>query len=177
MLKEFDEAFRRMADGLARGEESAWTELYDHIGPALFQYALARLGRRADAEDVLQEVFARASRIGERIHEVREPRTWFYGLVRNESNRHHGKRRPVGSLDEAPEPIVETHTERDRAIADELSRLPPAQREVVTLRVWHRMTFAEIAELQGVPVDTASSRYRYGIQRLRSLMKEEEIGR
>ena len=53
-----------------------------------------------------------------------------------------------------------------------LSRLPQAQREVVVLKVYREKTFGEIAELLGVSLNTAASRYRYGMERLRNLLKD-----
>ena len=47
-----------------------------------------------------------------------------------------------------------------------LSRLPQAQREVMVLKVYREKTFGEIAELLGVSLNTAASRYRYGMKRL-----------
>ena len=53
-----------------------------------------------------------------------------------------------------------------------MSRMSENFREVVTLKVWGGLTFAEIATTLGIPANTASSRYRYGIEELRRLTKE-----
>jgi DNA-directed RNA polymerase specialized sigma24 family protein len=52
-----------------------------------------------------------------------------------------------------------------------LAQLPVEQREVIVLRVWHRYTFEEIAELQQASPNTVSGRYRYGIDKLRKSLK------
>lgn len=53
-----------------------------------------------------------------------------------------------------------------------MAQLLPIYREVVTLKVWGGLTFAEIAEALEIPANTAASRYRYGLIELRKLTKE-----
>jgi RNA polymerase sigma-70 factor, ECF subfamily len=53
-----------------------------------------------------------------------------------------------------------------------MSRLPDIYRDVITLKVWGGLTFAEIADALGIPAKTAASRYRSGLTELRRLTKE-----
>ena len=62
--------------------------------------------------------------------------------------------------------------ERDQLIQKAMSGLPDIYREVLTLKVWGELTFAEIAEILQIPVNTAASRYRYGLGELRKLTKQ-----
>jgi RNA polymerase sigma-70 factor (ECF subfamily) len=62
--------------------------------------------------------------------------------------------------------------ERNQLIQDAMSQLPEMYRQVLTLKVWGGLTFAEIAETLGIPANTAASRYRYGLVELRKLTKE-----
>jgi len=62
--------------------------------------------------------------------------------------------------------------ERTQLIQDAMSRLPEIYRQVLTLKVWGGLAFAEIAETLGIPANTAASRYRYGLAELRKLTKE-----
>ena len=55
---------------------------------------------------------------------------------------------------------------------DAMSRLPDIYREVVTLKIWGGLTFAEIADSLQIPANTAASRYRYGLEQLRRLTGE-----
>ena len=52
-----------------------------------------------------------------------------------------------------------------------LNELPPEQRSVAHLKLWLDMTFEEIAETQGIPLNTAASRYRYAIDKLRTRLR------
>ena len=62
--------------------------------------------------------------------------------------------------------------ELSQLIQGAMSRLPDIYREVITLKVWGGLTFAEIADTLGIPANTAASRYRYGLVELRKLTKE-----
>ena len=62
--------------------------------------------------------------------------------------------------------------EHSQLIQAAMSQLPDIYREVVTLKVWGELTFAEIADSLNIPANTAASRYRYGLEELRKLTKE-----
>ena len=62
--------------------------------------------------------------------------------------------------------------ERAKLIQDAMAKLPEIYREVVSLKVWGGLTFAEIADSLEIPANTAASRYRYGLQELRKLTRE-----
>jgi RNA polymerase sigma-70 factor (ECF subfamily) len=61
--------------------------------------------------------------------------------------------------------------ETQRLLEDAVKSLQPIYREVVTLKVWGGLTFQEIAETTGVPLNTAASRYRYALDGLRETLK------
>jgi RNA polymerase sigma-70 factor (ECF subfamily) len=52
-----------------------------------------------------------------------------------------------------------------------LQKLPAEQREVVVLKLWQELTFEEISQICQIPVNTAASRYRYGLDKLRHLLR------
>jgi len=57
--------------------------------------------------------------------------------------------------------------DRRMAIESALGRIPPEQREVLALKIWGELTFAQIAGQLGIPPNTAASRYRYALEALR----------
>ena len=59
----------------------------------------------------------------------------------------------------------------DAELERAVKSLPPIQQEVVTLKVWCGLTFQEISATLGVPMNTAASRYRYGLDRLREMFR------
>lgn len=54
-----------------------------------------------------------------------------------------------------------------------LATLPPDQREVIVLKIWHQHTFEEIGDLMDISPNTVAGRYRYGLQKLKACMKGE----
>jgi RNA polymerase sigma-70 factor (ECF subfamily) len=60
-------------------------------------------------------------------------------------------------------------------VAAALDTLPEAQREVLVMKLWGGLTFPQIAVALGIPADTAASRFRYALARLRERLAEESI--
>jgi RNA polymerase sigma-70 factor (ECF subfamily) len=74
----------------------------------------------------------------------------------------------------ADEPCSQLITSEDaRKVFDALGQLPYEQREVFVLHVQAEMTFREIAELVGASINTVQSRFRYGTEKLRSILNTE----
>lgn len=150
--------------------------LYDRHGEALYRYLVFRLGSAEDAEDVLQEAFCRFARYDLRWRLVRNPRAFVFRVARNEASRF--LRRKLGRKE--GEKMIASGRAGDFAAAfaapDEpalasllrlAGELPAGQREALYLRVFDGLTFKEIGAVCGVSANTAASRYRYGIEKLR----------
>ena len=144
---------------------------------------MALLGDVATAEDVVQDVFLSLLRLSGRLKFTGSLRGYLATCVVNGTRniiRAH-RRHPMSELDEADPIPAEDMRPDDAAIIKEqldqlkwaLSQLPYPQREVLVLRVYGQMTFKEIARQQGIPTNTALGRYRYAIDRLRSLLNSE----
>jgi RNA polymerase sigma-70 factor (ECF subfamily) len=158
-------------------------ELYERHGEHLYRYLVFRLGSAEDAEDVLQETFCRFSRYALRWRFVRNPQAFVYRVARNEANRFLRRklgRRPneemimtgaaTGFAAAFTAPGDQTLAELLRSADD----LPAEQKEVVFLKVLEGLTFREIGSACGISGNTAASRYRYGIQKLRGAMEGKQ---
>ena len=147
--------------------------LYDEHGPALLAYARSIVRDRFTAEDLLHQVFLRLLQNGATV--PTSPKACLAKAVRNAAlNRRRNQRREVvlGNM----EPWFESPAAlRDASLALEsaLQRLPGNQREAVALHVWGEMTFAEMATVLSIPLNTAASRYRYGLAKLREQLGPE----
>ena len=147
------------------------TTLYAAHDRRLFAYACALLGDAAAAEDVVHQVFLRLLRGDVMI--AGTPIAYLCRAVRNAAlNLRRDRGREValdaaGSWLEAPPGLEDVGL----ALQQALRRLPGEQREVVVLHVWGHLTFAEIAEALDVSPNTAASRYRYALDRLRDILK------
>ncbi len=153
-------------------------ELYDAHAARLFHYFASFTGETADAKDLLQELFIKLGRQSIPPGVV-NLRAWLLRLAHHHAidwlRRHHVRRR----AEEAAHTQLETfaaHEDPDQAeLASRLSRalalLPPEQQTVAQLKLWDGLTFEEIAEVQGIPLNTAASRYRYALEKLRSELR------
>jgi RNA polymerase sigma-70 factor, ECF subfamily len=65
--------------------------------------------------------------------------------------------------------------ERRQAVEAALQRLPEAQREVLVLRIWGELSFPQVAETLSISANTAASRYRYALSKLRESLAQEPI--
>ena len=74
----------------------------------------------------------------------------------------------------APRPEEDWGRERSEGLAEALARLPDKQRTVIVLKVYEEMTFADIAAVLRISANTAASRYRYGVEKLRQQMRSDE---
>jgi RNA polymerase sigma-70 factor (ECF subfamily) len=150
------------------GSKNGWCErLYRERGTALLLYGRALGLSHSEAEDVLQEVFIQL--LG---HEEAPKQPEFYCL-RAFRNRALNYRRSLWrrlAREWESRRWFEPETEvdpREEAAKCRLAQLPPDQREVIVLKIWHDYTFDEIADLLAISPNTVAGRYRYGLQKLR----------
>jgi len=135
---------------------------------------------RADAEDVVQEGFIRFWRSRER---ARDPAAYLYACVRNCAlHWQRSRTRRFRREEAAARPEAETlfsgpleQDERRALIATALNTLPDVQREVLVMKIWGGLSFPQIALALEVPANTAASRYRYALAKLREELAEESI--
>ena len=160
-------------------------QLYDAHAEALFAFLWSFTGREEEASEVLQEVFVKVARNPEILVGARDARAYLIRLARNQA-LDLGRRRSVRDrYHEASAQEIDWFApseDPDRQAFQEsltaaLKSLPEDQREVVHLKLWEGMTFDGIAELLSIPLNTAASRYRYGIDKLRDQLRPlyEEI--
>ena len=160
--------------------------LYDEHAQALFAFLLNFTRNEADTRDVLQEVFIRLARHREILDSVREERAFLLRLCHHaaidlirrrgtrEKNYEQLAAESANVFARASDPDEQSFRE---ALASALGELPPDQRAVVHLKLWERLTFEAIAEALDIPLNTAASRYRYGLDKLRERLRPlyEEI--
>lgn len=148
------------------GHEQVQT-LYEQHGRVLLAYAVSLLQDRSASEDVLQQVFVkllqgRAAINGSPLH-------YLYRAVRNTALNHRRDHSRETELTSNGHWLVSPPGKEDTGIALQaaLSELPEEQREIVVLRVWGQMTLEEAALALDVSINTAASRYRYALAKLK----------
>ena len=162
-----------------------WRAWLGRHGPAMLLLARQWTSTRADAEDVVQEAFLRFWRNRDRAD---DPVAYLYTCVKRAAldwqrggRRRARREQAVASArgeGAGGEPSLAAPLEREErraAVEAALARLPEPQREVLVMKVWAGLSFPQIAKALGIPPDTAASRYRYGLARLREQLAEELI--
>ncbi|HZQ46175.1 MAG TPA: RNA polymerase sigma factor [Verrucomicrobiae bacterium] len=159
--------------------------LYDAHAQALFAFLLNFTRHEADTRDLLQEVFVKLARQPELLANVRDERAFLIRLAHNAAIDLLRRRQArVSNHDELREmaPLFATATDPDSQafrenLARALSELPPDQRAVLHLKLWEGLTFDQIAAALDISPNTAASRYRYGLDKLRDRLRPlyEEI--
>ncbi|HUS90331.1 MAG TPA: sigma-70 family RNA polymerase sigma factor [Phycisphaerae bacterium] len=173
MSRPGSDALRR---GLAAGSEPAFAELYDRFAGRLFRAALSMLGRREDAQDAVQEVFVAMVRSRQKLAAAEDIAAYLFASLRHAAGRLAARRarQPAAAQEavaDAPDRAAPAGADTDR-LDRALAALPPEQREVVALKIDGGLTFAQIGQAVGVSPNTAASRYRYAIGKLRDALKE-----
>ena len=155
-------------------------EVDARVGPRLYRYALAILGSPADAEEIVQDLFVTLAE----TDAARWPAQVDHYLIRSARNaairRLQGARRRLALL-KAEAPALVPREASDPALQDfaakasrALGQLPIEQKEAVALHLFEGMGFKEIGKATEVSLDTAASRYRYGIEKLKELLADEQ---
>ncbi len=154
--------------------------LYDAHAQALYAFLLNFTRDEADTRDLLQEVFVKLARQPGLLDGVLEERAFLIRLAHNAAidliRRRSARERSHDQLAAESVALFAASADADEqafrdALAAALAELPPEQRAVVHLKLWEDLTFEEIAGVLGIPPNTAASRYRYGLDKLRACLR------
>jgi RNA polymerase sigma-70 factor (ECF subfamily) len=164
--------------GLRAGETPALRRAYERHKQDVLAVAGAVLGRASagDAWDVLHDVFVGLARNARSLRPDTNLRAYLTRAATNRArdrHRYHARQPHAAEAASAlilPAPDVLDQLERDeevQALWRVVAELPDEQRVVVALRVWGDLSFREIADEQGISENTAQSRYRYALDKMR----------
>ncbi len=176
---------RPLVERMAAGDERALGELYDRHAGAMYSLALAIVGERADAEEVVTDAFGQAWRTAQQFDPARGSvgawlatitRSRALDLVRARGRRsraltraalqdHEGLAAPI-AVAAAPDRDVERQEAR-RLVARSLAELSEPQRRVIELAYFGGLTHTEIAATLQEPLGTVKTRIRAGMEKLR----------
>lgn len=149
--------------------------LYRQHGAALLLFASAISGDRGRAQDALHQVFLKVIENGS-LGQAINKKSYLFACLRNavlNDAKLQDRSMPL-EVDSAWFSPPERDYAGERNLRRALGDLPNDQREVIVLHVWGELTFSEIGELLGVSSNTAASRYRYALAKLRGSMFAKE---
>lgn len=159
------------------GDDGVWCErLYEHEAARLLLYGRALGLDHVEAEDLLHDTFSALIRLGAA---PKDPAAYLIRSFRNRALNHRRSlwRRVRREFESRRWFEVTTDQSAAESVAMRiLPNLPIEQREVIVLKIWQGLTFDEIGHLTGVSPNTVAGRYRYGLQKLRVALKEENHG-
>ncbi|MHC4159364.1 MAG: RNA polymerase sigma factor [Planctomycetota bacterium] len=165
-----------------RGSTDALARIYEKYGSYLLTLATALLNDANTAEDIVHDFFVAFAQSAEEIKLDGSLKAFLATCVANRARDkiRAGKRQPT-ALDEAnsicskasgPE-LSAVCAEELQQLSCAVAELPYEQREVIIMHLKGGMKFRQIAKLQDISVNTVQSRYRYGLDKLRSLLNSE----
>ena len=154
--------------------------VYDEHAQALFAFLLNFTRDENDTRDLLQEIFTRLAREPGLLRGARDERAFLIRLAHNAAvdlMRRRGTRQKyhdqfgeeelsIFAADANPD-VAAFRESLSRALAE----LPEDQRAVVHLKLWENLTFEQIATALDIPPNTAASRYRYGLDKMRERLR------
>ncbi len=164
------------------GSSEALSRIYEKYKSDLFSLANSLLHDLNTAEDVVHDVFVSFVKSADEFQLTGSLKGYLLTCVANLSRDRvrARKRTPIGinKTDMAiPDYKVPSHalisTEELHQLREAIAKVPYEQREVIILHLQGKRTFRQIAESQGIAVSTVQSRYRYGLEKLRSFLNGE----
>ena len=151
--------------------EESWKVSFVELGPGLVLFARQFVRQLPDAEDIVQEAFVRFWR---KQHSI-ENRGLLYAtvrsvaldLLRRDARRARREANASLEMEQTTAPQFDFDDGSQRALAAAIDLLPVEQREVLVMKIWSELTFAEIASALSISQNTAASRYRYALAALK----------
>jgi len=153
-----------------RGSREAFTELFERYRDPVFGFFRRRLDNPARAEELAQECFLALLRNGARYEPRAGFRSYLYGIAIKMlwAERRKSRHDPSGN-GSAPDPPARENPDATIWVRAALDRLDQTDREVLMLREYEQLSYAEIGGLLRLPVNTVRSR----LFRARVALKEK----
>ena len=170
-----------------KGDQEALEVLIKRYLKPIYSFVYKNIGDSAAAEDITQEVFVKMWKHLKRFKNDKKFSAWIFSIAKNASIDFLRKKKTIpfsnfenndGSnsimdtlIDREPSPLEMLEQKNDAAIiAKTVNKLSPKYRAVISLRYNSQLTFSEIANRLGEPLNTVKSRYRRGLFTLKKLL-------
>lgn len=168
---------------LKRGSSDALRHIYNKHKDSLLRLAFGLLNDRSAAEDIVHDFFVSFAQSTEKLKLNGSLKSYLATCVVNRARNANKARQRQKSIDlDGHQPVTTSsrrpeqwiiESEQLKQLNEALAELPNQQREVVILHLQGQMKFRAIAKLQNVSINTVQSRYRYGLEKLRSTLNSE----
>ena len=167
---------------LVAGDHEAFAALYDRLGEKLYATAVQLNCTHQEAEDIAHDLFVELARHRQQLSDVKNLDAYIFTMLRNAVSRLQ-RRKKIGLkafLQWASDQVARNRTHDvpatlpDDNLSKALILLPEQQRTVLILKVISGLSFKQISSVVGIKMNTAASRYRYAIQKLKGTLGPED---
>jgi len=165
------------------GSRDALQRIYEKYKNDLLKLAVALTNDVNTAEDMVQDVFVAFAQSAAKIQMRGNLKKYLVTCVANRirNRKRDQQRHETSSINDSDYIVSDLQRPEQWAILSEelellsnaMAQIPYEQREVVTLYMQGRMTFKQIAKIRNASVNTIQGRYRYGLNKLRSILNSE----
>ncbi|WP_372370810.1 RNA polymerase sigma factor [Candidatus Uabimicrobium sp. HlEnr_7] len=152
--------------------------VHESMASSLLGYIKTLLRDCNTAEDIFQNVFCKLWQTKTSIENIKNLKAFVFAIARNEVWRELDKRKSRIRIVQDDSAFFEVAKPEQISILDSLSleeallRIPEEQREIVYLKIYGLLTFQEIADILKISINTATSRYRYGLEKMNKFLRE-----
>jgi RNA polymerase sigma-70 factor, ECF subfamily len=168
------ETDEKLMAAFVRGSTDAFSTLFLRYKSPVFGFFCRRLEDRALAEELTQDTFVALLRAADRYQPTALFRTWLYATALNILRAHRRKAlfRGIfsGRATEHDEPAAPAFRESEFILREAVGKLEPTDREVLLLREFEELSYAEIAAVLHIPINTVRSRLFRARMALRGLL-------
>jgi RNA polymerase sigma-70 factor (ECF subfamily) len=173
---------QRLLERLRAGDSGALRRIYDKYIDDLLKVAMSLLSDTQTAEDCLHDVFVDLAGAPEDLMIRSNLKSYLVSCVANRARDQlrKGTRQSAYQPEQSPprrnwsNPVEQLiDAEESARVFEAMAELPYEQREVFVLRVQGQMRFREIADVLGISINSAQSRYRYAIEKLQTILNEK----
>jgi RNA polymerase sigma-70 factor (ECF subfamily) len=169
----------QLIERLTGGDEAALASIYDRYCTRLYRTAVGLCGSRHDAEDLVHDTILGLWNARTKIESIDDLTAYLFASLRYGAARQgkrHRRRRMI--VDEVQRRADQRTSMMDRQsdvceMQELLQTLPVEQREIVVMKIYGGLTFNEAATVLNISANTAASRYRYGLEKLRERISAE----
>ena len=175
MISDFD-----LLDRFTDGDHGALEEIIARYQKAVFFFILRMVWDETDAADLSQKTFINAFRSIRGFNRRSNFKTWLYRIAINVCKNHFRDDPRRRELNIEGMVFVDGTNPLDHMISEEerrglclaLNELPEKQRFTVVLRVYHGLTYREIAEITGCSEGPAKANFHFGVKKLRDILRD-----
>lgn len=177
---EYSERVRQCAASISESGSAALSGLYDLTATRLVRLATTITRNQHDAEDAVGAALVRVADDVQLLLRANHPWPYLLQMVRNEALLILRRKKRWSFIDNISDLLTRRTVDQleqedtHRAVWLALRNLPMVQREVIVLKIWEELTFAEIGEVLAIPAATAASRYRYGLEKLSAMLRHHQ---